>query len=267
MRALEETQTQLVRSEKMTALSRLVAAIAHEINNPLQAIQGSLTLSREQLQADSLTAADRSGASRAQMARYLGMAEAESERIAAIMRRLRHFGRPTVRYWQAVDVYPVLEDALQLSAEQLRDSHVTAERQWARELPPIVANPDLLRQVFLDLVFNAIDAMPEGGVLRITAAVDDLQADSGRRQPAVRIAFNDTGTGMSPETLEHLFEPFFTTRQPKLGLGLYITYGIITSLDGEIGVDSQQGVGTTITMLLPALDGDTPKFQQCQNMV
>jgi PAS domain S-box-containing protein len=242
MQTLQETQAQLIQSEKMGALGRLVASIAHEINNPLQAIQGCLTLTAEEVTGERRP--DR-------LTRYLTIVETETERIAAIVRRVRDFYRPARDQRRLTDLHAMLEGVLELAAEELQHSSVTVEREWVQELPHIQANPDHLIQVFLNVVINAVDAMPEGGTLRIATGLDEMRGDDGGLRPAVGIAFSDTGPGMSVETQARLFEPFFTTNPQRTGLGLSISYQIIRAHEGEIRVESEEGVGTTCTVLLP----------------
>jgi len=249
---LQESQSQLIQSAKMAALGRLVASITHEINNPLQAIQSSLTLAQEEMEV---------GPRPEKMARYLGMAEAEIERLANIVRRLRDFYRPTRQERQFTDVRVVLEGVLELTGKQLQHSHITVEREdlaGVGGLPLIWANADHLKQVFLNLVLNAIDAMSapaaggaRGGTLRVRTALDTHQPRDGPARPAVRIEFSDTGEGISPEIMSHLFEPFVTTKSDGTGLGLSISYGIIEAHNGQITATSRAGEGTTFTIWLP----------------
>ena len=243
MQTLQETQAQLIHSEKMAALGRLVASIAHEINNPLQSVQTCLTLTREELEGSQR---------RDKLDRYLNIVEGEIDRISAIVRRMRDFYRPARREFQMTDLHAVLESVLELAGKQLQHSEVTVERAWAIDLPEIRANPDHLKQVFLNLALNAIDAMPEGGLLRIITTLDQMPVEHGQPAlPAIRLEFCDTGEGMPPETLDHLFEPFFTTKKSGSGLGLSISYGIIEAHKGQITVTSQIGLGTTFTIFLP----------------
>lgn len=237
LREREQVQAQLFHAEKMTALGRLAASITHEINNPLQAIQTYLTLAEEELEQ---------GPSRENLSRYLSIVSGEIERISAIVSRLRDFYRPAREGMKPTYLHAVLESVLDLTQRQLQHAHISVERAWAEFLPEIQANPDHLKQVFLNLVLNAIDAMPQGGVLRITTAIDRIQSS-----PAVRVEFSDTGAGMPPEVLAHLFEPFFTTKERGTGLGLSISYDIIQAHNGRITVHSQPGEGTTYTILLP----------------
>jgi signal transduction histidine kinase len=230
----------------MTALGRLAASIAHEINNPLQAVQTYLTLAQEELEEEQQHLAP--------MTRYLGTVAKEIERIATIVRHMRDFYRPAREGLQPTYLHAVLESVLALTNKQLQHSHVVVERVWADHLPAIEANPDHLKQVFLNLVLNAIDAMPMGGTLRISTRVDQVLVNAGQQPlPAVRIEFSDTGEGMPPEVLSRLFEPFFTTKEGGTGLGLSISYGIIQAHGGQVTVESHAKMGTTFIILLPVI--------------
>ena len=239
----EQAQAQLIHAEKMTALGRLTASIAHEINNPLQAMQTYLALAQEEFDSDQRPE---------KVDRYLSTVGDEIDRIAAIVHRMRDFYRPAREELQPIYPHAVLESVLELTSKQLQHSNVTVERAWADYLPEIQANPDHLKQVFLNLVLNGIDAMMAGGTLYISTAVDQIQLGNDPKSlSAVRIEFSDTGEGIPPEVLPHIFEPFFTTKERGSGLGLSISYGIIQAHNGQITVESHIGLGTTFTILLP----------------
>jgi PAS domain S-box-containing protein len=248
LRERERSQEQLVHSEKMIALGRLVASIAHEINNPLQATMGCLTLLKEELAGPQR---------REKTDHYLQIVESEIQRVADILRRMRDFHRPAREERRPTDVHDVLTGVLELTGKQLQHSEVSVERHLESDLPLIPANPDHLRQVFLNLVLNANDAMPQGGHLRIATT---LAAD-GPLPPSVCIEFTDTGAGMTPDVLARLFEPFFTTKETGSGLGLSITYRIVKAHGGEIKVNSRVGSGTTFLIYLP-VDGITRKGEE-----
>jgi signal transduction histidine kinase len=147
-----------------------------------------------------------------------------------------------------------LQSVLELSAKQLQHNEVVVHLNWG-ELPPIWANPDYLKQVFLNLLLNAIDAMPSGGRLYLRT---DLRSPSDPGdEPMVRIAFEDNGVGISAAVLDRLFEPFFTTKSHGSGLGLSISYSLIQAHGGQIIVQSREGEGTTFTIFLPI-----PRLQQ-----
>ncbi len=239
----ERTQAQLVQSEKIAALGRLAASVAHEINNPLQAVQGCLSLLAEEL----------SGPHRPEKVNsYLDVVDKEIERVVGIVHGMRDFARPAPVGTRSTDIISVLEDVLALAEKQLQHSKVSVECSWGGDVPSIQANPNLLKQVFLNMILNANDAMPDGGELRICVMTDEIMIeDDVLPQPAIRIDFSDTGPGMTHEALSHLFEPFYTTKEMGSGLGLYISYTIIRSLNGKIDVNSRAGLGTTFVILLP----------------
>ena len=254
MQVLKDIQAQLIHSEKTAAVGRLTASIAHEINNPLQSVQGCLALAVEEME---------DGQNWAEIGHYLEIAGNEIERIAAIVGRMRDYYRPVRQARQPTDVQAVLDSVLALSRKELQHANVSIAREWASPRPSIPANPDHLKQVFLNLVLNAKDAMPEGGTLRVRTALDQMPVTTGQPPtPAVRIEFSDTGVGMSPETQGRLFEPFFTTKEQGMGLGLSISYGIVESHFGQISVKSQLGEGTTFTILLPSIDAPADGVEQ-----
>ena len=270
-------RAELIQSEKMAALGRLAASIAHEINNPLTAIQSCLTLLDEELQ--SRARPDR-------LARYIDTAKSEIESIAGIVRRMREFYRPlkyegkpvtnqavgdssahnlqTSNFYrfaegqsQWIDLHILLENVLQLSATSLSDCHINVKRKWMVGLPLVKGRADALKQVFLNLILNATDAMKlQGGVLQISTGVQETHIQENPPQSWISIEFSDTGHGIPPDVLDHLFEPFFTTKTHGSGLGLSTSYQIITAHHGQIKVSSQVGVGTTFTILLPNLKPD-----------
>ncbi len=247
----EQAQAQLLQMEKMAALGRLGASIAHEINNPLQAIQGCLTLADEEIAEQGLFVAPE------RVQEYLHIADTEIDRISDIVRRMRDFYRPARRGIEPTRLPALLEGVLALTRKQLEHARVRVEREVAADLPLIEANPDHLKQVILNLVLNAVDAMPSGGALRLRAALDTLHIEEAQ-VAAVRLEFEDTGVGMDEETLVRLYEPFFTTKSDGSGLGLSISYSIIRAHHGEIHVTSAPGEGTRFTLLLPVAQSGLP---------
>ncbi|MBN2003887.1 MAG: GAF domain-containing protein [Anaerolineae bacterium] len=234
LREQQKAQEQLIHAEKMAALGRLAASIAHEINNPLQAVLGCLRLSQEELAGQSR---------REKLERHLDIAVAEVKRVSEIVHRMHDFYRHARTEMCPTDVHKIMDSVLLLSNKQLQHSSVSVECVYGENVPTIEANPDHLKQVFLNLVLNAVDAMPNGGTLRIETRMD--------APDKIQIAVADAGVGMSTEVLSHLFEPFFTTKEHGSGLGLSISYGIIEAHNGEISVESQVGVGTTFVIHLP----------------
>jgi two-component system NtrC family sensor kinase len=234
-RELERSQAQLVQAEKMAAVGRLAASIAHEINNPLQAIHNSLHLTL------------RPTLSEEKKARYLAMAQEEVVRLIDIVRRLLEFYRPSRGHQAFTDVNRVIDNVLTLTNKRLQHGHIRVETHLMPDLPQLRVVADQLAQVFLNIVVNAIEAMTEGGQLTIrTAKTGDGEW--------VRITFTDNGPGMDKETRDNIFEPFFTTKHTGTGLGLAISYGIIERHGGRIEVESASGTGSTFVVQLPVAD-------------
>ncbi|MBN1487035.1 MAG: PAS domain S-box protein [Anaerolineae bacterium] len=233
----EQAESKLIHAEKMSALGRLAASIAHEINNPLQSVLGCLRLSQEEMEGQFR---------KSKLERHIDVAVNEVKRVSEIVHRMHDFYRQARAELRPTDVNIVLDSVLSLSNKQLQHSGVMVMRHYDSELPLIQANADHLRQVFLNMILNAIDAMPAGGNLTIQTSQPSQIIPGG-----IEILFRDNGVGMSPEVLSQIFEPFFTTKERGSGLGLSISYGIIESHNGDITVSSQEGKGTTFTIILP----------------
>jgi two-component system NtrC family sensor kinase len=231
---LDTTQAQLLQSAKLAAVGELAASVAHEINNPLYAARNSLFLLEQDVAADS---AGRE---------FLAVAQSELGRIARIITRMRDFYRPTREELEPTDLNELLHATGELMQTHLRHSHIVFQAALAPNLPPIIAHADQMRQVFLNLMLNACDAMEGGGTL---GAHSRLRASAG--QAAIEIQISDTGVGIEPEHLAHLFEPFYTTKAQGTGLGLAISAHIITQHGGQLSVESTPGQGATFTILLP----------------
>ena len=228
---VEQSQMQVVQTEKLAATGRLAASLAHEINNPLQAIHNSLQLMLSfQLEAD-------------EQQEYLQIADEEIERLMNLVASVLDFARPPQREMRATNLNDVVNRVLALAGKYLQHRRVAVKRTLSSGLPSIVVSPDELEQVFINLVLNAVDAMPEGGTLHVAS----WQARDGR----LAVAFSDTGHGIAPEDLKRVFEPFFSTREDGTGLGLTVSHSVIERHGGEIVVESTLGQGTTFTVWLP----------------
>jgi len=228
VRTLEETSR---RQDRLAAIGRMAASIAHEIRNPLAAMRGSIQMLRSEMDSDS------------SQGELMEIILRESDRLNSIITDFLSYARPRSLIQARVDVGDLLHQTFAL----LRHSPEIGPNQIVtEELPgePVFAEADegQLKQVFWNLARNALQAMPQGGTLRAT-----LATNSDNR---LRIAFSDTGRGMSPDQVEHLFEPFSSTTGGT-GLGLSIVYQIIRDHGGTINVRSREGQGTTITVELP----------------
>jgi PAS domain S-box-containing protein len=243
VRELERSQLekQLFESEKLAATGRLAASIAHEINNPLEAIKNSLYLLSSKFQGDQ---EDR---------RFLEIANRETERVSGIIQQMLGFYRPSLAL-APVNINVVIEDILALMEKQLQKHRVHVRKDLMAGLPMVMGHGDQLKQVFLNMVLNNQDAMPRGGTLTVRTLVSNEEDAAGGRSKIVNIEFGDTGTGIAPEILPHIFEPFFTTKAEKgTGLGLWVSFGIIQSHNGHISVKSRADHGVTFTISLPVI--------------
>jgi two-component system NtrC family sensor kinase len=237
---LKETQYQLLQSEKLASIGKLAATIAHEINNPLNGILTYTKLIERKLADGTLKKNEIP-----KFLSYLGIMERETERCSTIVRNLLDFARqrePSLK--PDVDINAVVEEALSLLANQIALQEITLEKKF-NQLPPIMADPMQLRQVFLNIILNACEAMNNEGALTVTTAL------SNKRKKAVRVEIADSGVGIDEKDLPKIFDPFFTSKEKGTGLGLSVVYGIINSHQGTIEVASKAGEGTTITITLP----------------
>jgi len=231
-RLLEQSRTQLVMNERLAVTGRLAASLAHEINNPLQAVHNSLQL----MLSFSLSPEEQQ--------EYLCIAAEEVKRLMRLVSRILDFARRPRRGLRPVQVNDLVTKMLGLCNKYLQHHRIAVRRNLAPDIPPVQANPDELSQVFLNLVLNAADAMPDGGTLHVTSHL----TEDGQ----VAISFADTGHGVPDEYIERIFEPFFTTKEGGSGLGLSVSRDIVRRYGGEIIVQSMEGEGATFTVLLPA---------------
>lgn len=230
--ALQRSQNQLVQAEKMAAIGRLTASIAHEINNPLQTVQNSMHLAAH----PNLDEAERQ--------RYLGVARQEVNHLVGIVRRMLDFYRPASGVAMEVDLNKAVEDAVAFANKRLEQANIQLVVRLAPDLPPVQGFASQLTQVFLNIIINAIEALENGGQLWIGTAYH-------AERDQVVAAFRDNGPGLLPTAYEHLFEPFFTTKPTGTGLGLAISYGIVERHGGTIEVESTPGAGATFIVRLP----------------
>jgi len=237
---LRAAQAALVQSEKLSSLGRLSASIAHEINNPLA---GILTFAKLILREVDMAVPDE--ARRKVMARNLGLVQRETERCSAIVRNLLDFARERPLALREVDLNVAVEESLQLVAHQIAIQGHQLDRRLG-PVAPVRADFGQLRQAIVNVILNGCEAMQKGG--RLTVATG-RSADG----QAVEVAIGDTGPGIAPEHLPHIFDPFFSTKEKGTGLGLSVVYGIIQRHGGTVLVKSEVGKGTTFTIRLPAV--------------
>jgi signal transduction histidine kinase/ActR/RegA family two-component response regulator len=236
--ALKKAEQQLMRADKLAALGRLAAGIAHEINNPLQPLLTNFELMLEDL--DQGQPADRE---------LIEFAIRDVQRIKRIVSNLLDFARPSRPVFASLEMNDIVQEVLTLARKQLEQACIQVEtRLEARQR--CKGSADQLKQVLLNLVINAMEAMPNGGVLSISTA-DVL--DNG--QPCVQLIVADTGVGIPQSRLRQIFDPFFSTKPNGTGLGLAISHSIVTAHGGQIQVESQPNQ-TSFTICLPASENE-----------
>ena len=235
---LKESQQQLLMAEKMAAIGRLAGGVAHEVNNPLQ-----IMLSRVQLLRMNAASGDR-------LEEGLDSIERGVKRISKIIRGLLDIAGHSAaeKAWGPCDLVAALERTLELVQHQLERAEVKVAFTCDDFFPLVAGNIGELEQVFLNLIINAQHAMPEGGTLAVSARVVD---------EAVLVEFVDTGIGIPDALLDHIFDPFFSTRSEEggTGLGLSVSYGIVERHGGSIKVQSECGEGTRFSLSLPVGEG------------
>jgi two-component system NtrC family sensor kinase len=231
-----DLETQLSQSDKLSSIGLLAAGVAHEVNTPLAVISSYTQMLSKQLQGDP------------QKASLLEKITRQTFRASEIVNNLLNFSRTSGSEISDVDVNKVIADTLALLEHQFKVAKVQVQISPEPKLPAIQGNAGRLQQVFLNLFLNAKDAMPSGGTLRVST----LNGES------VSVSISDTGTGIAPEHIQRIYDPFFTTKTaPRegqsrgTGLGLSVTYGIIQEHAGKIRVESHPGEGTTFTLDFP----------------
>ena len=231
-------KAQVSQADKMSSIGLLAAGVAHEVNTPLAVISSYAQMLAKQLTGDEKKSA------------LLEKITRQTFRASEIVNSLLNFSRTTGTEFGEIDINKVIHDTLTLLEHQFRAARIEVHQQFTIGLPPVQGNAGRLQQVFLNLFLNAKDAMPKGGKLTVATA----------NGAGVRVSVSDTGSGIAPEHINRIYDPFFTTKMaPKegqgrgTGLGLSVTYGIIQEHAGKIRVESQAGAGTTFHLEFPRL--------------
>lgn len=251
IRQVEDGQRALIQAEKLATAGRLTASIAHEINNPLQAVQNCLHL------------AGRKELSEEQQQNYLDMARTELERLMGTVQRMLDFYRPAALDRKPVELNQLLSKVFSLMDQQFKDHQITVFYRLQRDVPHVLAVADQIQQVFLNLFLNALEAMPNGGDIYIESALVKVPGNQDSRIPSsnqeIEVYVQDTGPGIPSSERKHIFEPFTSTKDKGTGLGLAVSYGIVTAHGGNLelveGHVMVSEVGWTVSGYIPA--GDT----------
>jgi two-component system NtrC family sensor kinase len=238
----ERTQEQLIQSESLAAIGQLVAGIAHELNNPLASasslIQTDIELIQEQAEKRQVDQ---------ELLEDLAYSLKELNKTKEIVKSILDLSRQTQTYLEDVDMNAVIDEALQVLYNQYKSMEVTIERHYDPNLPTIQGNFSNLGQVLINIVNNALQALPDGKgkISLFTSCHQDTES--------IVVECRDDGIGIPPEIMKDIFKPFFTTKEvgKGTGLGLYVSYEIIKKHAGEIRVSSEKGKGTIFTIILP----------------
>jgi signal transduction histidine kinase len=235
---LRAAQAELIHREKLAAMGRLVAQLSHEINNPIYNIQNCLEVLDRR--------GDRSDPNR----EFLDLAREELARMAELTRQLLDQSRPLSDAAAPMDLNQLVQRVVMLATPRLEEGGVRSELDLDPDLPAVVAHPEAMQQVLANLVDNAADAMPSGGVIRLATRAHDDE---------VEITVSDTGMGIPDEELGHIFEAFYTTKPGVrgVGLGLFVSEGIVRGHRGRLAVESRVGEGSRFVIRLPREAFDT----------
>ena len=229
-------QSRIRRADTLAALGRITASLAHEIKNPLSGISINLELLEETLHDEKLENGE-------EVREYIKVIAGEIKRLEDLVKNLSRFVKPPTMRLETLDLNDVLNRVLNLVKIEARDQGIEIVRRFGR-IPPTLGDMAQLQQAFLNLIINAIEAMPQGGKLTVTTRWDEPHN-------LIKASISDTGVGMHPEEQDRVFEFYYTTKENGTGMGLPIALKIIKDHGGDIDLESQVGVGTTFTVILP----------------
>jgi len=239
---LREAQEQIVWTEKLASLGKLAATIAHEINNPLAGVLNYIRLlikmhARNRLSPEKLE----------DISRYLTIMESETARCGEIVKDLLAFARRTKIIIESNSIADIINKTLSLMSHDLEMKEIELQQSIEPDLPKVKCDFKQIQQVLLNLMYNASEAMANGGTLKVTAN------RAAGAEALLEVVISDTGCGIAKENMENIFEPFFTTKEEEkgVGLGLSVVYGIIAKHNGTISVESELGKGSTFYIRLP----------------
>lgn len=244
----KQTEEELIRSEKLASLGQLAASVVHELNNPLAGIMVYVKLLLKKYRNKEI----QSESTEEQLVKM----EKELDRTTRIIRNLLDFARQSEPSMRPVEINKVIEAALLLVGNQINLEHVSLEKYLDPSLPRVLADADKIQQVLINIILNAIQAMPEGGELTVSTSTADSVKIRDTFKNCVKIIIKDTGVGIPKENLHKLFTPFFTTKGKGtgVGLGLSVVHGIIGKHKGKIDVESEPNVGTIFSIYLEVMD-------------
>jgi signal transduction histidine kinase len=238
VRNLRKIQTELIRSEKLISLGRLSAGVAHEIRNPLNAMKGAIVYLQKRRSEDSV------------IHEYTQLVLEEIHRLNEFVTEFLYFAKQSPPNRAPTDFNELLQNTLDLLDEEFSDKGIAASFDGDSSLPLLEIDPHQMEQVFLNLFVNAVHAMPGGGALTVSTAIQK-DVRKGITQFKAVAELKDDGVGISQEHLKSIFDPFFSTKESGTGLGLPISLGIVESHEGKMQILSKEGEGTTVIVELP----------------
>lgn len=226
----EKVEEYLKRSEKLASLGQMISGIAHEIRNPLSIIRGTVQLMKKNFKdVDGLD-------------EYVRIVKEQSDRENNVIQELLDYARPAKQQLLKLDINSLIQSVLSFTNKYIQDKHITLKLELTSRLPEILIDPDKIKQVFVNIIINACEAMESGGTFCIRTKREDNW---------VKVCFEDTGVGMDEEELQKIFNPYYTTKPKGTGLGLAISNGIVELHGGFIEVKSKKGEGSVFTVVLP----------------
>jgi two-component system, NtrC family, sensor kinase len=238
-----ELERSLRHSEKLATVGQLASELAHEIGTPLNVIHGRAELIQRGVEG------------REGIQKNLDIIIHQTERITKIIQQLLGFVRKKKPEQTAINICTILDSTLDLLDHQIQKQKISITKDLQDGLPAAIGDPDQLQQVFLNLILNAVQAMPDGGILHLSASLKQNtgQPNQWDQRHYLQVCVEDTGVGIEREAIQHIFSPFFTTKDKGTGLGLMVTQGIIQDHEGWIEVESEVGKGSQFKVYLPSM--------------
>jgi len=244
---LRELEEEVKKSERLAYLGTMAASVAHEVRNPLGGIKGASQLLMAEIKG--LPGED-------SLAEYLNVIIKQVDRLTGILDSLKGLSKPVAPKFAPVNLHSVLDEALTLLVPEIKKGKIKIRREYDPSMPEVEGNESGLSGVFINLIKNAVEAMPTGGALTLSTGIpsdflySSIRTEKGRKT-VIAVKVSDTGAGIEPEVMKDIFNPFYSTKGGGLGLGLALSLKVIEEHGGTIKVDSSPGKGTTFTVYLP----------------
>ncbi|MDZ7738560.1 MAG: ATP-binding protein [Bacteroidales bacterium] len=237
---LSDAQNELIHVERIASLGKLSSSVAHEINNPLSGILVYTKLVHKLLNKD-----DCYHPKKESMLKHLKFIETETKRCGEIVKGLLDFSRKDQDNFEVKKLHDILEETCKLIMHSAKIANINMVKEFRAEMDEVLCNPNQVKQACFAIMVNASEAIKENGEITVRTSNPD--------EDSIRMDIRDNGTGISPEDIPHIFEPFYTTKRDEngLGLGLSIVHGIMENHKGKVAVDSELGKGTTISLIYP----------------